>query len=122
MKKRNDLKVVFKTYEQQQIILLPPRLNELGPVNYPVRVVNKVLDQVDIQPLIDQYKPGGTSSYNPRMLLKVIVFAYINHTYKLHYNKENDCYYRPMGQAMTNIGTSVKTTSTGYWQTIINYS
>lgn len=97
MKKRNDLKVVSKTYEQQQIILLPPRLNELGPVNYPVRVVNKVLDQVDIQPLIDQYKPGGTSSYNPRMLRKVIVFAYINHTYKLHYNKGKRLLLPPYG-------------------------
>lgn len=81
MKKRNDLKVIFKTYDQQQIMLLPPRLDELVPVNHPVRVVNKVLNQINIQPLIDQYKPGGTSSFHPRMLLKVIVFAYINNTY-----------------------------------------
>lgn len=44
-------------------------------------MVNKVLDQVDIQPLMDKYKPGGTSSFHPRMLLKVLVFAYINNIY-----------------------------------------
>jgi transposase len=81
MKKRNDLKVVFKTYNQQQAMLLPPSLEELIAPNHPVRVVNKVLDQVDIQPLIDKYKPGGTSSFHPRMLLKVLVFAYINNIY-----------------------------------------
>lgn len=81
MKKRNDLKVVFKTYDQQQPMLLPPSLDELISSNHPVRVVNKVLDQIDIQPLIEQYKPGGTSRFHPRMLLKVLVFGYINNIY-----------------------------------------
>lgn len=81
MKKRHDLKVVFKTYDQQQPMLLPPSLEELIPANHPVRVVNKVLDQIDIQPLINQYKPGGTSSFHPCMLLKVLVYAYITNIY-----------------------------------------
>lgn len=81
MKKRNDLKVVFKTYDQGQPMLLPPSLEELIPANHPVRVVNKVIDHLDIQPLINKYKAGGTSSFHPRMLLKVLVFAYINNTY-----------------------------------------
>ena len=81
MKKRNDLKVVFKTYNQEQPMLLPPSLEELIPANHPVRVVNKVIDQLDIQPLINKYKAGGTSSFHPRMLLKVLVYAYINNIY-----------------------------------------
>src|SRR6478672_12957264 len=81
MKKRNDTKVIFKVYNQQQAMLLPPSLEELIPANHPVRVVNKVLDQIDIVPLMAKYKVGGTSSYNPRMLLKVLVFAYINNIY-----------------------------------------
>jgi transposase len=39
------------------------------------------LDRVDITPLLRQYKPGGTSSYHPRMLLKVLVYGYINNIY-----------------------------------------
>jgi transposase len=81
MKKRQDLKVVFKAYNQQQAMLLPPSLDELISANHPVRVVNKVLDQIDIVPLIATYKAGGTSSFHPKMLLKVLVFAYINNIY-----------------------------------------
>lgn len=81
MKKRNDLRVVFKTYDQQQAMLLPPSLNELIAQNHPVRIVNKVLDQINIEPLIAKYKAGGSSSFHPRMLLKVLVFAYINNIY-----------------------------------------
>lgn len=81
MKKRNDLKVVFKTYDQSQAMLLPPSLEELIPQDHPVRVVNRVLDSVNLQPLLNKYKPGGTSSFHPRMLLKVLVYAYINNLY-----------------------------------------
>lgn len=62
-------------------MLLPPSLEELISANHPVRIINKVLEQIDIQPLVKQYKPGGTSSFHPLMLLKVIVFAYINNIY-----------------------------------------
>jgi hypothetical protein len=41
--------------------------------------------------------------------------------HKLHYNKEKDCYYCPMGQGMKNIGTAVKTTATGFKQTLTKY-
>lgn len=81
LKLRNDTKVIFKAYSQQQFMLLPPSLEDLIPVHHPVRIINKVLDNIDIQPLVDQYKPGGTSSFHPRMLLKVIVFGYINNIY-----------------------------------------
>jgi hypothetical protein len=40
---------------------------------------------------------------------------------KLYYNKEQDCYYCPMGQAMNNIGTTTKTTTTGFKQQITLY-
>lgn len=81
MAKGKTLKVVFKSNHQLQAMLLPPDLSDLIDANHPVRVVNAVLDRVDITQLIEQYKPGGTSSYHPRMLLKVMVFAYINNIY-----------------------------------------
>jgi hypothetical protein len=42
-------------------------------------------------------------------------------TDKLYYNIEKDCYYCPMGQAMDNIGTTTKTTTTGFKQQITRY-
>ena len=75
------LKPIFKAYQQNQIMLLPPNLEELIPENHPVRIVNDVLNKIDIQPLVRQYKTGGSSSYHPLMLLKVLVYAYINNSY-----------------------------------------
>ncbi len=73
--------VVFKQYNQQQAFLLPPSLDELVKPDHPVRVVNEVLDKVDIEPLLKKFKGGGTSSYHPKMLLKVLVYAYITNIY-----------------------------------------
>ena len=81
MAKGPVLKVVFKTYNQHQPMLLPPNLDELIAASHPVRVVSKVLDKIDIQPLLGMYKTGGASNYHPLMLLKVIVYGYINNIY-----------------------------------------
>jgi transposase len=74
-------RAVFKAYTQNQIMLLPPSLEELIEVNHPVRVVSQVIDRIDVEPLLKQYKGGGTSSYSPRMLLKVLVYSYLNNLY-----------------------------------------
>lgn len=74
-------KVVFKRYVQNQPMLLPPSYDELVPKNHPVRVVNEVIERVDIEALEKSYKGGGTSSYHPRMLLKVLVYAYLKNIY-----------------------------------------
>lgn len=81
MARGKTLKVVFKSDHQRQAMLLPPDLNDLIAENHPVRVVSEVLEKVDITELLKQYKPGGTSSYHPRMLLKVLVYGYINNIY-----------------------------------------
>lgn len=62
-------------------MLLPPSLEEMVPANHPVRVVDRVIDQIDIHPLISTYKGGGSSGYHPRMLLKVLVYAYLRNIY-----------------------------------------
>jgi len=73
--------VVFKAYTQTQVMLLPPSLDELIASDHPVRIVNQVLEKIDIEPLLKKYSGGGSSSFHPRMLLKVLVFAYINNNY-----------------------------------------
>jgi len=67
---------IFKPYEQKQAMLLPPSLEELIPEGHLVRVVNEMMDQVDKREMERQYKGGGTSAYDPQMLLKVIIYAY----------------------------------------------
>lgn len=68
--------VIFKTYSQQQNCLLPQNLDELVGTHHLVRVVNEVVERMDISAVINLYKGGGTSAYHPRMLLKVLLYAY----------------------------------------------
>lgn len=68
--------IVFKEYCPQQLLLLPPSVEELIPSTHLVRVVNEVVDRMDITELINLYEGGGTSAYHPRMLLKVLLYAY----------------------------------------------
>lgn len=74
-------KISFKAYAQNQALPLPPDLEELIEKDHPVRVINEVLNNLDIDSICKQYKGGGTSSYHPRMLLKVLVYAYICNEY-----------------------------------------
>jgi transposase len=48
---------------------------------HPVRIVNSIIDKVDIQSILDTYRGGGSSGYHPRMLLKVLVYAYLKNIY-----------------------------------------
>lgn len=72
---------VFKPYQQNQAYLFPLHLEDLITARHPVRVVSEVIDRIDIDVLIKKYKPVGTSSYHPRMLLKVLVYGYLNNVY-----------------------------------------
>ncbi|CAN5319482.1 IS1182-like element ISBf5 family transposase [soil metagenome] len=74
-------KVAWKTNNQNQLSLLPPSYDDLVPVNHPVRIINSILDQVDVSSIEATYKGGGTSSYHPRDLIKVLVYAYVRNLY-----------------------------------------
>jgi len=64
-----------------QVALLPPSYDELIPENHLVRVVNDAVEKIDVSSLLAQYKGGGTSSYHPKMMLKVLVYAYAERFY-----------------------------------------
>ncbi len=71
----------FKSYSQGQLQFFPMRLDERIKENDPVRLVNSIVDSLDISDLLASYKSQGASSYSPRMLLKVIFYAYMNNVY-----------------------------------------
>ena len=79
--RKSSKKPVFKAYDPDQISLLPPSLEELIPNHHVVRIVRQVIDQIDIDPIIKKYKGGGTSSFHPRMMLKIITFGYLSNIY-----------------------------------------
>ncbi len=80
-KKKRPSKPKFIEYNQNQVMLLPPSIEEIIPGQHIVRTVNRVIDTMDIEALINTYKGGGRSSYDPLMLLKVLIYAYVMRTY-----------------------------------------
>lgn len=80
MKKKKSPHVVFKPYTMGQL-QLPTNLEELIPENHLVRVVHEVIEKMELGPLLRRYKGGGASSYHPKMMLKVLVYAYTQRIY-----------------------------------------
>ena len=78
---RKTAEPVFKPYVMGQVRLLPASYDEMIEPGHLVRVVNDAIDQLDLSPLLAQYKGGGTSSYHPLMMLKVLVYAYTQKIY-----------------------------------------
>ena len=74
-------KIVFKEDKRNQLLLFPPDLGSLIADNHLVRVVDKIINQIDLNPLLATYKGGGASSFCPRMMLKVITYSYIEKIY-----------------------------------------
>ena len=74
-------KVVFKNYNFNQNLLLPPSLEELIDPNHPVRVVNQVVDNLNLDSILKKYEGGGCPAYHPRMMLKVLVYGYVINLY-----------------------------------------
>lgn len=81
MQKLVRSKVVFKDYNINQILLLPPSLEELIAPNHPVRVVNQVVDNLNLDPILAKYEGGGCPAYHPRLMLKVLVYGYLTNQY-----------------------------------------
>jgi len=73
--------IPLKSYTQNEIPLFSYTLGELIPEDHKARVVNTVINNLDISGIMSKYKGGGTSSYHPRMLLKVITYSYLNNVY-----------------------------------------
>lgn len=74
-------KIAFKSDNQKQSLLLPPSLDELIPLTHSVRVVNAMIDRLDVDAILRTYRGGGNSCFHPRQMLKILVYAYLNNIY-----------------------------------------
>ncbi len=72
---------VFKSYDQSIQPLIPPSWDDFISENHIVRVVNTVIEKIQLNPLLEQYKGGGRANYHPKMLLKLLVYGYLNNIY-----------------------------------------
>ena len=74
-------KLHFREYSPDQLTLFPQRIDEHISQNDPVRLVSSVIDKLDLSELRKLYKEQGRSPYHPKMMLKVIIYAYMNNIY-----------------------------------------
>lgn len=74
-------RVTFKKQTGKSPELFPINIFNNIPDNHPVRLVDLVVDQLDITEIIKKYKGGGTSAYHPRMMVKVLFYSYLSNIY-----------------------------------------
>ena len=72
---------MFKSYTSNDNLLLPPCLGDFIPQNDPVRVVHRIIEQINLEKLYRRYSPQGCSAYHPRMMLQILVYAYLRNIY-----------------------------------------
>jgi transposase len=68
---------MFKRYDQKQQFLLPFNLEEFVPENHIARVLNDIIDVVNISDIESTYSEEGCPAYHPRLLLKILLYGYL---------------------------------------------
>ena len=71
---------LYIQYTMDQLYL-PMDLEEDIPENHLVRVVNAAVNRLDDKIFASAYPGGGRDSYHPKMLTKVLVYAYTQRLY-----------------------------------------
>ena len=74
-------KLHFRPYTTKQILLFPQRIDENIAEDAPVRLVNGLIDQLDLTSFRKLYKEYGRSPFHPRMMLKALIYGYMNNVY-----------------------------------------
>jgi transposase len=81
MSKGKSDKITYKSYDQNQMYLIPPSADELIPHDHLVRLVNETIDEMGIERLLRRYQiGGGASRYHPVMMTKLFVYGYMTKT------------------------------------------
>lgn len=60
----------------QDQLTIPINIESLIPEKHVVRIVNNAIDKMDLEPILSKYPGGGRASYNPVMMLKLLIYAY----------------------------------------------
>ena len=74
-------KLHFRDYTPNQLVLFSQRFDENISEHVPVRIINSIVDSLDLSSFYDLFSEVGRSAYHPRMMLKVVLYAYMNNTY-----------------------------------------
>lgn len=67
---------------------IPMDITDWIEENHMSKLVNQVVEGIDEKILRQSYKGGGRCSYHPKMMLKIIIYAYINKVNKWKKNRK----------------------------------
>ncbi len=68
---------MFRKYDQNQQFLLPTNLDSFVPENHIARIINDVIESVDITAIESTYSKKGSPAYHPRLMLKALLYGYM---------------------------------------------
>ena len=86
----------FRSYDPDQTLLFPQRIDRDIPKDDPVRILKSVIESLDLSGFKKLYHERGRSPYHPQMMLMVILYSYMNHVYscrKIEKLLYRDIYY-----------------------------
>ena len=77
---RSSVDKTFRRYDQDQPMLLAPDLRDWLPVDDPARWVDDLVEHgLDLAPFLEDYTQArGGPPYDPRLMLKVLIYGYSN--------------------------------------------
>lgn len=69
---------VFRDYDQDQALLLPPSLADWLPQDHTARFIDEVVEELlDLSPILVAYDDErGAPPYDPRLMLKILLYGY----------------------------------------------
>ncbi|GGJ77885.1 transposase [Anoxybacillus voinovskiensis] len=76
--------ISFKEYTMDNLTL-PSNIADLIPPDNMAHVVHEMVECIPMEAFLPYYKGGGTSSYHPKMMTKIILYAY---TQKMYHGRE----------------------------------
>ena len=68
---------MFRKYDQNQQFLLPLSLDTFVPEDHIARIINDIIDAVDITAIESTYSENGSPAYHPRLMLKILLYGYM---------------------------------------------
>lgn len=80
-KPRRKMKPVFKEAVLDTPVLFPDTLDSIIGEGDVVRYINAVIKQIDNKEMYESYQGGGTSAYDPEIMLKIILGCYAKKIY-----------------------------------------
>ena len=86
----------FRSYDPDQTLLFPQRIDRDIPKDDPVRILKSVIESLDLSGFKKLYHERGRSPYHPKMMLMVILYSYMNNVYscrKIEKLLYRDIYY-----------------------------